>query len=89
MGRPRKYHTEQERRQAAAARQQAYRLRQLAKTAIVDRTALEGLLAAVEAAAAAGDPVARKVRGGSADALLRNLVRWFQERSGAGEGGEK
>lgn len=84
MARPRKHQTEEQERQAHAAAQARYRRRLVEGTVPVDRAALEELVAAVEEAAAAGDPIARLVRGGTADALVRNLARWFQQRA-AGE----
>lgn len=57
-----------------AERQAALRKRR----ATVDRAALEDLVAAVEAAAAAGFHAAQKVRTGTPDGLLRNLARWFR-----------
>lgn len=77
MARPAKYQSDEERRQGAAARQAALR----ARTARVDRAALESLLAAVEAAATAGDELARTVRTAAADALLRNLAHHFTNRA--------
>jgi hypothetical protein len=81
MGRPRKFATD-------AARQAACRQRLAAGRVWVDRAALEALVAAVEAAAAAGDPVAIRVRTGTADSLLRNLARHFETCAGAGTFGQ-
>ncbi len=81
MARPRVYTTDAERQQAHATSQRAYRRRQVAGRVLVDRPALEQLLAAVDAAAAAGDPVARRVRTATAEGLLRNLARHFRERA--------
>jgi hypothetical protein len=47
----------------------------------VERAAVAALLQAVEKAAAAGHPVARLVRTGTPDSLLRNLARWFGRQS--------
>jgi hypothetical protein len=74
MARPRK-HTDD------AAKAAAYRERLAAATVRVDRAAMTALRAAVDAAAAAGDPVARTVRTGTADGLLRNLALWFEQRA--------
>lgn len=79
MGRPRKHESDAERRQAHAASQRAYRRRQAEDTVPVDRRALEELVAAIDGAAQAGDPVARRVRTGGADSLLRNLARHFRQ----------
>lgn len=73
MARPRKHEDE-------AAKARAYR----ASRMTVDREAVIELLAAVEAGAAAGDPMARAVQTGDVDALLRNLARAFRERTGTG-----
>lgn len=78
MARPRK-HTDQ------AAKAAAYRERLAAETVRVSRSAMEALRAAVDAAGAAGDPLARQVKAGTADALLRNLARHFQQRAGGPE----
>jgi hypothetical protein len=75
MPRPKKYGSE-------AERSAAYRERRESLTKRVDRKAVEALMAAVAAAAAAGDPVARQVKTGSVDALLRNLARFFEARRG-------
>jgi hypothetical protein len=71
VARPRKHTSEEERQRAHAASQAGHRRRQAA--------ALAELAAAVEAAAEAGDPVARRCRTAPADALLRNLARYFRE----------
>ena len=81
MARPRVYTTDEERRQAHADSQRAYRRRQVAEKVLVDRQAIEQLLAAVDAAATAGDPLARRVRTATAESLLRNLARHFRERA--------
>jgi hypothetical protein len=74
MPRPRKYADD-------AARAAAYRERRESLTKRVDRKAIESLVAAVEAAAQAGDPQARQVKSGNVDVLLRNLALWFERRS--------
>ena len=66
-----------------AERSAAYRERRESLTKRVDRKAVEALVTAVAAAAAAGDPAARQVRAGSVDDLLRNLARWFEARPSA------
>jgi hypothetical protein len=81
MARPAKYTTAEERQAANAARQAAFRER----TVRVDRAVLAALVGAVEAAAAAGDPVARRVRTGTADGLLRNLAVYFEAQARRGE----
>jgi hypothetical protein len=75
MPRPRKYTSD-------ATRAAAYRERRESLTKRVDRKALEAPVAAVEAAAAAGDPDAQTIRTGTVDALLRNLARLFETRAG-------
>jgi hypothetical protein len=47
----------------------------------LERSAVETLMQAVEEAAARGDAVARCVKSGTPESLLRNLAHWF--RSGA------
>jgi hypothetical protein len=92
MGRPRRYGS-------GAERQRAYRERQEATWAQVDRRALtqmngrlEQLQEAVYRAAAAGDETARACRASSVETVLERLIRHFEERAGAGkpggEGGE-
>jgi acyl-CoA reductase-like NAD-dependent aldehyde dehydrogenase len=76
MPRPRKY-------QSDSDRSAVYRERREKQTKRVDRAAVEALVAAVDAAAAAGDPIARQVRAGSVDALLRNLGDCFEKRAAA------
>jgi hypothetical protein len=73
-GRPRKYARPEEAAQAHARRERARRLR----TIMVERAAVVGLLQAVEEAAAAGHGIARLVKSGTPDSLLRNLAYWFQ-----------
>jgi hypothetical protein len=77
MARPRRYTTDTERRQAHAQSQRSYRRRQDAATLPVDRAALAALVAAVDAAATAGDTVAQRVRTATTDGLLRNLAQPF------------
>ncbi len=74
MPRPRKYQSE-------AERSAAYRERRESLTKRVDRKVVEALVAAIDAAAAAGDPIARQVRIGTVDALLRNLGLYFERRA--------
>jgi len=75
MQRPRKH-------PGGADRSAAYRERRESVTKRVDRKAVEALLAAVEsaAAAAAGDPVAKQVKTGTVDGLLRNLAVYFERQ---------
>lgn len=80
MARPRKHESEEERARAHRESQRAYRSRQAKGTARVDAAALAELVDAIDAAAASGDPVARRVRTAGSDALLRNLARYFRER---------
>lgn len=75
MPRPRKHADD-------AARAAAYRERRESLTKRVDRKAIEALVAAVEAAASAGDLDAQKIRTSNVDALLRNLARLFEIRAG-------
>ncbi len=79
MARPRKQHDD-------GARAAAYRERLAAETVRVNRPAMAALRAVVDEAAAAGDPVARQVKAGTADALLRNLTLWFEQRVAANGG---
>jgi hypothetical protein len=72
--RPRKY-------QSDADRAAAYREQRESLTKRVDRKAVEALLAAVEAAAAAGDPVARQIKAGTVDGLLKNLAVHFERQA--------
>ena len=74
MPRPRKHADD-------AARAAAYRERRESLTKRVDRRAIESLVAAVEAAAQAGDPEAQAVKTRNVDALVRNLARLFASRS--------
>jgi hypothetical protein len=77
-GRPRKYQRPAEAAQAHAQRERARRARRLA----VERAAVVDLLQAVEEAAAAGNAIARSVKSGTPESLLRNLARWFRANSG-------
>jgi hypothetical protein len=92
MGRPRRYGS-------AAERQRAYREREAATWAQVDRRALEQmnqrleqLREAVGRAAAIGDPTARSCRASSVETVLERVIRHFEDRAEAGktgrEGGE-
>jgi hypothetical protein len=79
MGRPRQY-------QSDAERQRAFRQRQRATIAQVDRRALERLhgqldrlQAALWAAAAAGDAAARACQAAGIDTMLDRLVAHFNE----------
>ena len=78
MGRPRQYAT-------AAERQRAYRQRQEAEAPRVSRRALDGmhlrlehLHAAIEAAATAGDAVAKACPSNSWETMLEQLIRYFR-----------
>jgi hypothetical protein len=71
MARPRTYANDTERKRA-------HRQRQAEQTVKVDRAALSELLAAVDAAAIAGDALAQRVRTATPDALLRNLALHFR-----------
>jgi hypothetical protein len=75
--------------QSDAERQAAQQQRQAEDTVQASRAALEALVQAVEAAAAAGDPLAQQVRTEHADALLQTLEHLFSQRANsAGEAGE-
>jgi molecular chaperone GrpE (heat shock protein) len=89
MGRPRRY-------ESAAQRQRAYRERQEAEWAQVDRRALEKmngrleqLQEAVRRAAAAGDETAQGCRAGSVETVLERLIRHFEGRAAAGRHGQE
>ena len=78
MGRPRQYAT-------AAERQRAYRERLEAEAPRISRRAwdglqlrLEHLKTAREAAATAGDPVAKACPANTAETLLEQLIRYFR-----------
>ena len=78
MGRPRQYAT-------AAERQRAYRERLESEAPRISRRAwdglqlrLEHLKTAREAAAQAGDPVAKACPANTAETLLEQLIRYFQ-----------
>jgi len=80
-GRPRKYRRPEEAARAHAERERARR----ARTVAVARAAVAALMAAVEQAAAGrgeAGPVARLVKTGTPDSLLRNLARWFEQGAG-------
>jgi hypothetical protein len=77
MARPRAHANDTERKRA-------HRQRVAETTTRVDRRALSELLAAVDAAAAAGDEIARRVRTGDPDGLLRNLAWEFTQRAKQG-----
>jgi hypothetical protein len=49
----------------------------------LERSAVEALMQAVEEAAARGDAVARRVKSGTPESLLRNLAHWFRNRAGS------
>jgi N-acetylglucosamine kinase-like BadF-type ATPase len=74
MQRPRKYPSDPD-------RSAAYRERRESLTKRVDRKAVEALSAAVDAAAAAGDPVARQIKTGTVDGLLKNLAIHFERQA--------
>jgi hypothetical protein len=74
MQRPRKHPSD-------ADRSAAYRERRESLTKRVDRKAMEALVAAVEAAAAAGDPVARQIKTAAVDGLLKNLAAYFERQA--------
>jgi len=80
-GRPRKYARPEEAARAHAGRERARR----ARTLVVERTAVTGLLEAVEQAAAAGHPVARLVKSATPASLLGNLAHWFRTSPGRTE----
>jgi hypothetical protein len=63
----------------AAARAKAYRERQAAESVRLAPQLLVDLLAAIEGAAAAGNPLAQKVKTGTVESLLKNLTRHFTE----------
>ena len=77
-GRPRKHPRPEDAAQAHAQRERARR----ARTMAVERAAVAELMQAVDQAAAAGDAIARLVKSGTPDSLLRNLAHWFQARAG-------
>src|SRR5690242_14076914 len=81
MGRPRQYASD-------AERQRAYRCRQEASIARVDRRALDQLHARLEQlqralwrAADAGDATARACQAASIDTMLERLIRQFDGRA--------
>jgi hypothetical protein len=89
MGRPRPYGS-------AAERQRAYRERETATWAQVDRRALEQmnqrlehLREAVGRAAAAGDATAGSCRASRVETVLERLIRHFEDRAEAGQPGRE
>jgi hypothetical protein len=74
LQRPRKHPSDADR--SAAYREQRERL-----TKRVDRKTVEALVAAVEAAAAAGDPIARQLKTDTVDHLLKELAACFERRA--------
>jgi hypothetical protein len=78
-GRPRKHARPEEAAQAHAQRERARRARQMA----LERSAVEALMQAVEEAAARGDAMARLVKSGTPESLVRNLAHWFRSRAGS------
>jgi len=78
-GRPRKYETGEAAAKAHAEQERARREGRVS----VSRAAAEELVAAIDAAAAAGDELARDVRTGGIDSLLRNLALAFRRRAEA------
>ena len=77
-GRPRKHARPEEAAQAHAQRERARRARRMA----LERSAVEALMQAVEEAAARGDAMARVVKSGAPESLLRNLAHWFRTSTG-------
>jgi hypothetical protein len=77
-GRPRKHATPEAAAQAHTQRERARR----ARTVAVERAAVAALMQAVDEAAATGNAVARLVKTGTPDSLLRNLARWFHACAG-------
>jgi hypothetical protein len=77
-GRPRKHARPEEAAQAHAQRERARRARGM----VLERSAVEALMQAVEEAAARGDAMARVVKSGTPESLLRNLAHWFRTRAG-------
>lgn len=78
MARPKQY-------QSVAAKQAAYRSRQVATTVAVDRDALDrlhqrldSLQSALVEAAQRGDPLAHRCRAASIDTMLDKLISAFQ-----------
>jgi hypothetical protein len=51
----------------------------------LERSVVEALMKAVEEAAARGDEMARAVKSGTPESLLRNLAHWFRSGGGPGE----
>jgi hypothetical protein len=77
-GRPRKHARPEDAAQAHAQREQARR----ARRTTVERAAVEGLMQAVEEAAARGNAMARLVNSGTPESLLGNLAHWFRTCAG-------
>ena len=73
-GRPRKHAGTEEAAAAHAQRERARRARRMT----VERAAVERLMEAVEEAAARGNKMARLVKTGTPEGLLRNLAHWFR-----------
>ena len=80
-GRPRKHERPEEAAQAHARRERERRARRMT----VERSAVEALMEAVEEAATRGDPMARCVKSGTPESLLRNLAHWFRSSVAAAE----
>jgi len=77
-GRPRKHPRPEDAAQAHAQRERARR----ARTMVVERATVAALMQAVEQAAAAGNAIAKLVKSGTPDSLLRNLAHWFRTYAG-------
>ena len=77
-GRPRKHAQPEEAAQAHAQRERARRARRMT----VGRSAVEALMQAVEEAAGRGNAMARLVKSGTPESLLRNLAHWFRTCAG-------
>jgi hypothetical protein len=80
-GRPKKHARPEEAAQAHAQRERARRARRMA----LERSAVEELMQAVEEAAARGNAMARLVKSGTPESLLRNLAHWFRSCTGPTE----
>jgi len=59
----------------------AYQQRRDEQLGVVNRESLDQLQAAVDQAAAAGDPMAGQLKAGTGNALLRNLTLHFTNRT--------
>jgi hypothetical protein len=77
-GRPRKHTRPEDAAQAHAQRERTRRARKIP----VERAAVEGLMQAVEEAAARGNTLARLVKSGTPESLLGNLAHWFRTCTG-------